>query len=79
MMNTVLINHTFVVTLVVHLVCNDDEVVCENYNYECRPKDKFTKCSDGPYKGQCVSRTLICDNFNVCGGSQRECRKFILY
>jgi len=57
------------------LVCNVDEIECENYNYECRPKDKFTKCTDGPYKGQCVSRTVICDNFNVCGGTQRECRK----
>ena len=41
--------------------------------YKCVPADDYAKCSDGPYKGLCVSRLQICDNFNVCGGKQSEC------
>jgi len=57
------------------LGCKDDEVVCENFNFQCMPKSRFVVCTDGQYKGMCISRTQICDNFNVCGGRslQPEC------
>jgi len=65
--------------MVMYLECGKDGILCPNYGYTCKPKSQFGKCDDGPYKGQCVSRTQLCDNFNVCGGRslQKECCKLL--
>jgi len=60
--------------------CEEGELSCPNFEFECKSMEQWTRCYRGQRAGQCVAKRLECDAYDQCMNNYTSagCRELLI-